>query len=95
MTKRTTKTPQRYQDIQFVKGSGCFSRKGYDETDMEFDGLIQMTNSTYCDQYEFNDFVVKDGSVFSPKLESESEYEWSSESEYEWSSESDEEYDSE
>ena len=87
MTKRTTKTPQRYQDIQFVKGSGCFSRKGYDETDMEFYGSIQTTNSTYCDQYEFNDFVVKDGPVFSPKLESESEYEWSSES--------DEEYDSE
>lgn len=38
IAQRNRRTPHRFQDQAFTKGSGCFHKKGCDETDMSFDG---------------------------------------------------------
>ena len=37
-TPRVRQQPKRFQDEKWVNGSGCFTRKGFDETDMSYDG---------------------------------------------------------
>lgn len=34
--RRTRKKPERFSEMNFIKGSGAAKRFGYDETDMEF-----------------------------------------------------------
>lgn len=45
--KRKRAEPKRFQDEEFVKGSGCCKRKGYDWTDMKFDGSKEPNESEF------------------------------------------------
>ena len=38
IAQRSRRAPDRFHDQAFTKGSGCFYKKGCDETDMSFDG---------------------------------------------------------